>query len=146
MVKPGRALADSEWTTLQRAAEVLIQGAAVQPVPERVADNVETFLVSGRSRRAWRVRVLLTLIELLPIPMYGLRFSNMTIEDRRRLMEDRMIGGRHVWAVCAKIRVLVFMGLYGDEAMQPTIGFVPVPLRKRYTTKHPSINAIGLTQ
>lgn len=146
MVKPGRALADSEWTTLKCAAEVLTRGAAAQLTADRIADNVESFLISGRSRRAWRVRVLLTLMEFLPVAFYGQRFNRMSCDDRRRMMEEHMVGGRHLWGVCAKIRVLVFMGIYGDERVQPAMGFVPVSLRRRSDAERNPVHSIGLTQ
>lgn len=146
MVQPGRALADSEWTTLRSAVEVLLSGAVAQPAPEQVANNIESFLIKGRSQRAWRVRVLLTLLEYLPIPSCGDRFSRLDVELRRRLVEERMIGGRYLWGVCAKVRVLVIMGFYGDRTIQPLMGFVPVPLRKRYTSQEASIGTTGLTQ
>src|SRR5271167_4469572 len=63
--RPGRCFADAEWRTLARAAEVMLPTAREVP-PEDVADNVERFLVRGRSRRAWRVRVLMHLVEFLP--------------------------------------------------------------------------------
>lgn len=130
-VRPGRALADSEWATLMRAAETLNEGSPTAVSPARVADNVERFLVAGRSRRAFRVRVLLTLLDCLPLVLYGRRFRELSLPARRRLVEERFIGGKHVWGLCAKVRLLVLVGTYGDKAAHPATGFVPIPLRAR---------------
>lgn len=134
-VPTGRALAHREWLTLVSAAEVLLQGAPSGVSPERASDNVERFLVAGRSRRAWRVRVLLHLIELLPIAFYGTRFSAMSTERRRALIETRWIAGRHLWRICGKVRDLIVLGVYADGCAAVT-GYVPVPLRARFRNLH----------
>ena len=145
-VNAGRALADVEWATLKSAAEVFVSESPVAISPEKIADNVEAFLIAGRSKRAWRVRVLLTLIEYIPLPFYGLRFSDLSVLERRRVIEERMIHGRNLWGICAKIRMLVTMGIYGDAVAQPAIGFVPVPLRNRHIATRGAIEPASLTQ
>jgi hypothetical protein len=131
-VHAGRALADSEWRTLMRMAETLLEECPVEISPWQVADNVERFLIAGRSRRAWRVRVLLTLLEFLPVPFYGAPFSKLDRRDRRTLVDERLIGGRHLWSICAKVKLLVTVGIYGDRKAHPAIGFVPIRIRPRH--------------
>jgi hypothetical protein len=128
--RPGRCFADGEWRTLARAAEVMLPTARDVP-PEDVADNVERFLVRGRSRRAWRVRVLMHLVEFLPVAEYGKPFSRMTLAERRHLVETRYVDGRGLWGLAAKIRFLVLLGAYGDARMNTSTGFVPVSTRRR---------------
>lgn len=128
-VAAGKALASSEWRTLRAAAETLLSGCPVPVTPERAADNVERFLIAGRSRRAFRVRALLTVIEFATVPEYGGRFSQLSPGVRRRVVEDRFMGGKHVWGLCAKVRLLVMMGAYGDEAAHRAVGAVPVAER-----------------
>src|SRR5262249_16668513 len=69
LAKPraGHALAEPERATLARIAEVLLEGSPVELPMERIVDNFDRFLVLGRSRRAWRCRLLLTLVEYAPI-------------------------------------------------------------------------------
>lgn len=130
-VTVGRALAGAEWRTLASAAEVLLAGSPVAIAPTQVADNVERFLIAGRSRRAFRVRVLLTLLEYASVPEFGARFSRMSLSDRRRIVEERMMPGHHVWGVCAKVRLLVLMGTYGDQRAHGALGVLPVMARPR---------------
>jgi hypothetical protein len=128
---PGRALAESEWSTLVRIAEVLLPSTTELP-PEDVADNVERFLVRGRSKRAWRVRALLELVEWLPVTECGKPFSRMTASERRRLVEERYMEGLGLWGICAKIRYLVFLGAYGDTRLHGPTSYVPVSKRRRF--------------
>ena len=99
---------------------------------ERVADNVEEFLVRGRSRRAWRCRVLLTLIECMPLFTHGRPFSKLGRAERRRLIEERYVGGAHAYRLCAKVRYLVLMGMYGDAAAPRATQYVPLAERARF--------------
>ena len=136
-VAPGRALADSEWRTLQHAAEVLLEALPVDIDATRAADNVERFLCNGRSRRAWRCRVLLTLLEVLPLTTHARRFSAMPARERRHLFESQIVGARGLWGICAKIRYLVLMGAYGDESVPEQLGvWVPgAPRPRRASTR-----------
>ncbi len=140
-VPPGRMLARRELRTLERVAETLLDGAPTGVTSSQVASNVEEFLVRGRSRRAWRVRVLLTVIELAPLAAYRRTFSAMTLEDRAALVRTKWTTGRHVWRICAKVRNLVILGAYGDRAAAASTGYVPVTSRPRFrsvvTLQHP---------
>jgi len=157
--QPGRVLADGEWRTLARVAEALLptlacsvpSGGPSPPVssalrsttlpgpsgeaglsPEDVADNVERFLIRGRSKRAWRVRGLLQLVEWTPLLRGERPLSRMTLDRRRRLVETRYIDARGVWGICAKVRYLVLMGAYGDARLHATMSYVPVSQRGRF--------------
>jgi hypothetical protein len=131
-VPVGRALAHTEWLTLANVAEVLLQGAPHDVTAEQTADNVEAFLRAGRSRRAWRVRVLLELIEVMPLATHGARFSVLSRERRRALIESKWVAGHNLWRVCSKVRNLVILGAYGDRRAAAKTGYVPVPLRPRF--------------
>jgi hypothetical protein len=137
-VSAGRALSDSEWRTLVRAAQTLLEGSAVPIAAERVADNVERFLCTGQSRRTWRVRVLLELVEYLPLVHGARSFSRLAPAQRRHWVTQRWITGRGLHGVCARVRLLVMMGAYGDCSAFENIGFVPVPLRARLQRHAPA--------
>lgn len=121
-VAPGRALASSEWRTLRAAAEVLLEDVPLEITSSEVADNVERFLCTGRSKRAWRCRVLLTLLELIPLSSHGRLFCALELPERKALFAERIIGARGLWGVCAKVRYLVIMGAYGDERVHAQLG------------------------
>src|SRR5262245_27653175 len=100
----GRALAHAERRTLARLAEVLLQGSPVAIAPEVVADNVDRFLLAGRSQRTWRCRALLRLVEWLPVVAVGRPLSALDLAERRRLVERHLVGARGLWWLCAKAR------------------------------------------
>jgi hypothetical protein len=131
-VAAGRTLAVREALVLERVAEALLQGAPLELTAKHVAQNVEEFLRLGRSRRAWRVRVLLTVIELAPLSTHRRVFTALTRDERIVLIRSRWTSGRHVWRICAKARNLVILGAYGDRRAATTTGYVPVPLRPRF--------------
>lgn len=139
---PARALAPSEWRTLARVAEVLLEGAPLDVTPERAASNVEAFLIAGRSRRAWRVRVLLTVIDLSTLPTHRARFANLPRDARRAIVRDKWMHGRHVWRICGKVRNLVILGGYGDKSAAARTGYVQVPLRPRFQ-KRAALDALA---
>jgi hypothetical protein len=146
---PGRALADGEWRTLARIAETLLEGSAIERgdaavPPEDVADNVEAFLIRGRSKRAWRIRALLHVVEWTPLLRGERPLSRMTPSRRRRLVVERYIDGRGVWGICAKIRYIVLMGAYGDARLHAPTSYVPVSRRGRFAqSRHDRVTAVA---
>jgi hypothetical protein len=129
-VAPGRALASSEWRTLRAAAEVLLEDLPLEISTSEITDNVERFLCTGHSKRAWRCRVLLTLLELITLSTHYRTFTALSRSERKALFEERVIGRHGLWGVCAKVRYLVIMGAYGDERAHAQLGiWVPGPAR-----------------
>ena len=86
----------------------------------------------GRSRRAWRVRILLHTIELSSLRRFGRRFSRLEIEERRTLIVEEWIPGRGLGRLCAKVKNLVVLGAYGDPRAAARTGYVPVHRRERF--------------
>jgi hypothetical protein len=127
--EPGRALAHAEWFTLARAAEVLMPACPVPLAPSEVADNVERFLATGRSRRAWRVRVLLHLVEQAPRRLGLAPFSELTRPQREQVVA-RFTEGDRLWKLCGKVRYLCYVGAYGDERAPRSLGLDWTPRRR----------------
>jgi len=137
---PGRLLAETEWLTLARIAEALVPEPREVP-PEDIADNVEKFLLRGRSRRAWRIRALMYVVEWSPVTIGRKPLSHMTVDERRRLIEERYIEGHGIWGICAKVRYLVLMGAYGDGRQHAATSYVPVSRRRRFAqVEHTTLN------
>jgi hypothetical protein len=130
--RTGSVLARAELRTLASVAEVLIEDSPSGVAPGEVAANVDAFLVRGKSRRAWRVRVLLHLVELYPVSTHGTTFSRLSLEERRRVVRERWIAQGGLGRLCAKIRNLVILGAYGDKRAEASTGYVPVPQRPRF--------------
>ncbi len=137
-VAAGRALARAEWLTLVRCAEVLLDKAPHGITAEEIADNVERFLVAGRSQRAWRVRVLLTCIEVIPVATYGRPFRWLTKAERRAVVEQQWIPGKRLGRLCAKVKNLVVLGAYGDPRAAARTGYLPVAARRRFLQPAPA--------
>jgi hypothetical protein len=131
-VDAGRALADVEWRTLVNVAEVLLEGSPLSLSPEDAANGVERFLSAGQSRKAWRCRVLLTLIEHATVVTHRRCFARLSRAERRQLVEQRFVGGAGIWGLCAKVRYLVLMGAYGHPDAAAATGFVPMEQRDRF--------------
>ena len=131
-VGPGRALSDAEWRTLAKAAETLLEDAPVNFPGAQVADNAELFFAVGKSRRMWRIRLLLVLVELLPLSTHGRRFSELGARERREVAARHLSSDRFPWRVAGKVRFLVYLGAYGDPAAAAPTGFVPVGQRDRF--------------
>jgi hypothetical protein len=128
---PGRALAETEWRTLARVAEALVPDTVEVPSKD-IADNVEKFLIRGRSKRAWRVRALMHLVEWSPLIVGRKPLSQMTLPERRRLVVKYYVPGNGLWGICAKARYLVLIGVYGDGRLHAPTSYVPVSRRRRF--------------
>jgi hypothetical protein len=127
---PGRLFAEAEWRTAACLAEALVPGTG-ELTCEEIADNIEAFLIRGRSRRAWRVRALMLVVEWSPLTVGRKPLSRMDLRERRRLVEERYLDPRGLWALCAKARYLVLLGAYGDGRLHDATSYVPVSRRRR---------------
>jgi hypothetical protein len=136
---PGKVFAETEWRTLVRLAATLVPASVGMP-PEDIADNIEKFLVQGRSRRAWRVRALMQVVEWSPLTVGRRPLSQMSAGERRRFVVERYVEGRGLWGICAKARYLVLLGTYGDRRLHAPTSYVPVSSRRRFA---PTMNGSG---
>jgi hypothetical protein len=128
---PGRALADVEKETLRAMAEVLLDDCPVDVPLTEMVDRFERFLVQGQSKRGWRCRMLLTLVEYAPIAAYGRPVRMMSVEQRRRYVREKLMRGGFPWSTCAKVRYLAYAGAYSVPAADAATGFVPFAQRPR---------------
>jgi hypothetical protein len=134
--RPGGFLSDRERRTITGVAEVLLDREPSKTTPEAAIENLETFLVRGRSRRALRIRVMLGALEMLPLTLGHRPFSRLPLAIRRDIVRGPLATGGHLWRVCSKVRQLIYLGAYADEPAQTAVGFVQVRLRARYRAPH----------
>jgi hypothetical protein len=130
-VPPGRALADAERRTFHDMASVLLEGSPVDVSLDEIVDDFERFLIKSKSKRGWRCRLLLTLVEYAPIAAYGKPVRLMSLEERRRYVRDKLKAGGFPWSTCAKVRYLVYAATYGNPVNERATGFVPFERRRR---------------
>ena len=138
-VEAGSYFSPFERAPFVAAAEILLEGCPVPVTPQDAMRNMEVYLNEARSKRAWRIRILLVLVELTPLFLLGKgRFSRLSLEERRKIMFNQFIHGKHLWAICGKIKQLVYLGVYGDKRAGRAIGFVPWQERARFKNIKPS--------
>ena len=68
----------------------------------------------------------------MPLTTHRRTFGALSIEERRALVLDKWVEGKHLWRVCSKVRNLVILGAYGDKRAAAKTGYVPVSLRARF--------------
>jgi hypothetical protein len=141
-VPEGSALCASERRTLVRVAEALVDAKPLGMTPEDIAGNVERFLLAGRSRRAWRVRILLRCVEFSSLPRFKRRFTRLTLEQRRALILDHWVGGGRLGHICSRVRSLIILGTYGDPRAEVRTGYVPVHARRRFVVNGRNLGAV----
>lgn len=128
-----RVFSKRERGTLAAVAECFNGSAPAMVSADRIVDNVDLFLAKGRSQRAWRIRVLLRLVEYLPMLSTGRPLKSMGPDSRRRLLRRKFQSARGLWWIAAKSRYLVLLGIYGDPSVARETGFVPPRDRRRYS-------------
>jgi hypothetical protein len=126
--RAGELLAENERRTLAAAAEVLLADVEFAWSADDVARNVERFI--GRSRRAWRVRVLLAFVEHAPRFAGVPRFSRASRAERARLLRE----GPHasVASLFRRVRPLVILGAYASAKARRRVGWIEVEDRARF--------------
>ncbi len=126
----GRIFSENERRTLAAAADVLLEGVDFDISADVVVRNIERFI--GGSRRAWRVRVLLEIVELAPLAVGQLPFSRGTKEQRTRFIREKVATGGHLWVLCRRIRPLIHLGAYATPDARRRVGWIEVENRVRF--------------
>lgn len=104
VVPEARALDEADWQELERIAE-----DALGQRPPAMQRQLATFV---------------RLIELLPVPRYGRRFSSLDDARRTRVLHALenapiLLVRRGFWG----LRTLIFMGYYARPSAQAAIGY-----------------------
>ena len=143
-----------EMRTLEKFAEVFIEGGDEALKPEQVAWNVDKHVERIESNRTASVKLVLFVMEcILPLLAGYAPFSRMSAKTRRRFIESTFLnsengeeptGIRAGWLRVlgplrekilrdlSKIRLLFIAGYYGDKRVYKSIGFTEVPDREKY--------------
>ncbi len=139
-----------EMRTLEKFAEIFIEGEDEALTPEQVAWNVDKHVERIESNRTASVRLVLCLMEcVLPLLAGYAPFSRMSAKSRRQFIESTFLdsepaGLRAAWLRLfgslrekilrdlSKIRLLFLAGYYGDKRVYSSIGFTEVPDRDKY--------------
>jgi hypothetical protein len=115
---------------LRAAAQVIVPEAAALSEPGwRELESIVTAALADRPPGVQRqFRLLLRVIELLPVLRHGRRFSSLDVATRTRVLESLehsrlLLLRRGVWG----LRTLVFMGYYAREEAAAGIGYRASP-------------------
>ena len=65
----------------------------------------------------------MVLVEWSPLTVGRRPLSRMSLRERRRLVEERYVDGRGLWAICSKARYLVLVGVYGDGRLHASTSY-----------------------
>lgn len=127
--------------TLEKVADVVIEGEHEIVPADEVAANVDRYLADLRARSKWVVQ--LALVGLCFWPLLSLRppLPLMSRERRRRYLEKHFVKSHRSWAFLramtrAMIRMssqLAYMGYYGDHRSWESIGYRP------FHERHPEV-------
>lgn len=130
-----RFFSKREFRTLEKYAEVAIEGEDEVLTAREVAVNIDRHLDSIQSSRKTSIKLILFLIEfVLPWLAFRPRFSWMGYAARKRFL-DRFVARQwrgHLLRDLARTRVLFLAGYYGDPRVYESIHFVPAEDRPKY--------------
>lgn len=128
-------LSKRELRTVEKFAEVFIEGQKEAISPRDVALNIDAQLDRTQSKRKNGVKLILFLIEYI-MPLFSLRppFSRLSAKTRKKLIQSKLAKARRVRFLkdLFRVKALFLSGYYGDKRVFDSINFVPVEKRPRY--------------
>ncbi len=133
-IRKRRYFSRREFRTLEKFAEVAIEGQDEVLTPREVAFNIDSHFANIKSKRKKSVKLILFFVEyLLPLRYFRPRFSWMGYRTRKRFIERFTDPSRrNPLRDLARVRVLFLAGYYGDPRVYDSINFVPVADRPKY--------------
>jgi choline dehydrogenase-like flavoprotein len=138
-------LSIQQFQTLQALAEVVISGDTdkykLQITAEKVALNVDAYLIKFRASNKWVMKLVLTAIELYPLISLNPLLSLMQPAARLAFLKKRFITdlefqnvprwyGQIIQAAIRMSKQICFMGYYSDPEVYASIGYIPFSKRK----------------
>ena len=135
-----RFLAGPARSALAALAEVAVD---TDLIPARdVAGNVDRYMGPFRAQRKWVVNVGLIGLWLYPLRFLKPPLPTLSLEKRRRFVEQRFIDDvafgrvrllrRLVQAMFRLSMQMAYLGFYGDPRTYASVGYVPFKDRPRY--------------
>jgi choline dehydrogenase-like flavoprotein len=130
----------TQFRTLRALAEVVVAGDDEKVSADEVARNTDRYLGSFRAQSKWLAQIVVTAIQFYPLLTLKPPFSYMSPADRLKFLKKRFYqdSTRSVlpefmrMLIQAAIRMakqLCYLGYYGDERTNESIGYVPFSQR-----------------
>lgn len=130
-----RFLSKREFRTVEKFAEVFIEGQREAISAHDIAANIDVHLNRIESKRKSSIKLILFFIEyLMPLLSLRLPFSSLSAKSRKKLIQSKIKQARKVRFLrdLLRIKTLFLSGYYGDKRVFDEINFVPVEKRSRY--------------
>jgi hypothetical protein len=120
--------------TTRNYAVAMIEGDPPGGDWNNVPRNLDRYLAEAVSPRIWRIRLVLTLMEVAPLLRFRPLFSMMGEAGRKAFVEKHVTEAGGVLRIVAIGRQLIRMGYYATPEVQDEVGFVP--MERRAAWKH----------
>ena len=125
-----------QFRTLEKFADVFIEGENEAITPREIAINLDSFLFKMPSKRKGSIRLLFIIIEYV-FPLLSFRllpFSRLNTKARKKIILRKLERTKRgtILRSLSKIKLLFFFGYYGDPRVNEKVNFVPVKKRKKY--------------
>ena len=129
-----------EFRTLEKFADVAIDGHAEPISPRDIAFNIDAQINRIQSNRKRSVKLILFLVEyILPLLSFRPPFSWMSKKMRRRFIDRKIANPRGLFSGLmqnlARVKILFLTGYYGDPDTFDSVHFKPVEERPKYAGK-----------
>jgi hypothetical protein len=133
MVRRKRLGYKSLWPFMARTSRLYAQAMIAGDPPggdwDNVPRNLDRYLAGAVSPRIWRIKLVLTIMELAPLLRFRLPFSLMGEAGRKAFVDRHVTGADGLMRIAAIGRQLIRMGYYATPQVQDEIGFVPMETR-----------------
>ena len=134
-----------EMRTLEKFADVAIEGHTEPISPRDIAFNIDAQIAGIQSNRRNSVKLVLFVVEyVLPLLSFRPPFSWMSKKMRRRFIDRKLANPRGLFRGLlqnlARIKILFLTGYYGDPCVFDSVNFKPVEEREKYEGK---LNELG---
>jgi hypothetical protein len=113
-----RVLLPFQVATIEHYTIAMIRDDAAPGRAAGVARRIDSYLATVVSRRAWRLRLLVVLLEIAPLLRGRAPFGWMSDAGRRRFVDRHLRVHRGLFGLLAKGKQLVRMAYYSDPVVQ----------------------------
>jgi hypothetical protein len=117
-------------------AEAMIEGDAPGGDWENVPRNLDKYIAATISPRIWRLRLVITAMEVAPVIRFRLPFSMLSAKARKDFVERYLVEPKGVMRIPSLGRQLMRLGYYATPQTHEEIGFARMAERAAWRRKH----------
>lgn len=147
MIETRKFLSKRQWLTVEKFADVFIEGQEEVISPGQIAANIDNQMEAIQSSRKGSLKLVLFVIEYI-LPLLSLRrpFSRLSRAARKKIIQKRLAGPHATGLLrqLSRIKTLFLAGYYGDVRVHKSLNFVPVQQRARNLPPNEPLEPLGL--